>query len=533
MRRGAQRSVTATWRSGPTVSERRPSSSSSSSSPTTSRRQPCSVRTSGHRRAVAHREHDLLQVRARGDELVGETAFQGPRAHEGLGQRDDRRVQRARLGGPLAHGRDRRARAGALDRFEDLPAAAAQRRLVDAADLLELADLARAALGDLDERGVAQDRGDRAVLRARRLLAPFDELARDRAQLGVKRVHARQPGEDDVRVALVGGLREREALLARPVEPAERREPVLQDGRGLQQVAHVVAGVVDLLGAQRPRVPAREARALRQPHAEQLVQQRLVAELRAQPREAGCELRVEEVRDVRRPDTAQQRDVLAPGVHDDLDLGVGEQRRERRGVELAVEGVEHLDPHVFAGNLDRDLHEAQERPVAALAHELGVDAQPAARARQLGELRDVVGEGEIGHVAGDPTAAGGWLRSRGSLRGRLTGCRAPPAGVRYRWKTSPCSPTTSRPRGVASRRPQPARGPAGRDRRSLASRCRDRPVGSHRAMRCRACSPARCGSEQTSRFPRARPARCSRATSPLRMPFERAALRWAWSGPPG
>ena len=44
---GGQRSATATWRSGPTVSERRPLSSSSSSSPTTSRRQPCSVRTSG------------------------------------------------------------------------------------------------------------------------------------------------------------------------------------------------------------------------------------------------------------------------------------------------------------------------------------------------------------------------------------------------------------------------------------------------------------------------------------------------------
>src|SRR3954462_342871 len=30
--------------------------------------------------------------------------------------------------------------------------------------------------------------------------------------------------------------------------------------------------------------------------------------------------------------------------------------------------------------LDRDLDEAQQRPVAALAHELGVDAQPPARA---------------------------------------------------------------------------------------------------------------------------------------------------------
>ena len=163
------------------------------------------------------------------------------------------------------------------------------------------------------------------------------------------------------------------------------REAVLQHGRRLQQVADVVAGVVDLLGAQRPRVPAREARALGQPDAEQLVQQRLVAELRAQPGEAGGELRVEEVRDLRRPDAAQQRDVLAAGVHDDLD------RPDRRAAAASGAGSSapssgsRTSMRTPSSDLDGDLHEAQQRAVAPLAHELRVDAEPPGLAREVGE----------------------------------------------------------------------------------------------------------------------------------------------------
>ena len=39
----------------------------------------------------------------------------------------------------------------------------------------------------------------------------------------------------------------------------------------------------------------------------------------------------------------KQRDVLAAGVHDDLDRRVGEQRRQRRDVEALGERVEQLD----------------------------------------------------------------------------------------------------------------------------------------------------------------------------------------------
>ena len=127
------------------------------------------------------------------------------------------------------------------------------------------------------------------------------------------------------------------------------------------------------------------------------MQQRLVAELGAQPGEAGGELGVEEVRDARPADAAQQRDVLAAGVHDDLDLRVGEHLGERREVERVVERVEHLDAHVAAGarRLDGDLDEAQQRLVAALAHELRVDAEAPGRAGELGERRDVSARAQV------------------------------------------------------------------------------------------------------------------------------------------
>ena len=84
------------------------------------------------------------------------------------------------------------------------------------------------------------------------------------------------------------------------------------------------------------------------------------------PGEAGGDLRVEDVRDLGLPDAAQQRDVLAPGVEDDLDVRVGEDLGQRTGVELLLDRVEHLDPHAAVGLLDGDLDEAQERAVAAL-----------------------------------------------------------------------------------------------------------------------------------------------------------------------
>src|ERR671923_2443501 len=67
---------------------------------------------------------------------------------------------------------DRRRRAAALDRGEDVACAASHDVGAGAADLAEIARARGRALGELDERGVAQHRADRAVLRRRPALAP-------------------------------------------------------------------------------------------------------------------------------------------------------------------------------------------------------------------------------------------------------------------------------------------------------------------------------------------------------------------------
>jgi hypothetical protein len=71
-----------------------------------------------------------------------------------------------------------------------------------------------------------------------------------------------------------------------------------------------------------------ERRALAQAHADHLVQQCLVAELGAQAGEPRGDLGVEDAVQLGGPLAAQQGDVLAPGVQDDLDVGVGQQSRE-------------------------------------------------------------------------------------------------------------------------------------------------------------------------------------------------------------
>src|SRR6185312_10094044 len=171
---------------------------------------------------------------------------------------------RVRRWGAHAVRRDRVAPAPALDGGDDRVAAAAQRALVEPADLREPVEVRRAALGDLDEGGVGEDARHRPVALARGLLAPLDELARDRALGGVERVHARQPAEDRVGVALVGDVLEGPAFLAGPPEPAAPVELALDRVGELEQVQDVLARIADLLLAERPRVPAREARALAQ-----------------------------------------------------------------------------------------------------------------------------------------------------------------------------------------------------------------------------------------------------------------------------
>ena len=146
----------------------------------------------------------------------------------------------------------------------------------------------------------------------------------------------------------------------------------------------VAAGVAQLLVGQRPGVPAREARRLGQADPQHVVEQAVVAGLRGEAREARGDLGVEDVGEGGLPLAPQDRHVLAPGVQDDLDRRIGEHLGERRRVKAPDERIEHL--HVLS---DHDLHEAEQRAVAALRHELGVQAETAVLVRGVGEALDV------------------------------------------------------------------------------------------------------------------------------------------------
>ena len=236
-------------------------------------------------------------------------------------------------------------------------------------------------LGDLDQRGVLDDGSDRPVLGGRCPLAPGREPLGHRSRGCVELGDSRQAFPGRLRVAFVGGALEPSALLDRPLVAAARPQAALQLVGQRQQVDDVFGRVAELLLGQRPGVPARVAGGLAEAYVEDRRQQVAVARLRALAGESGGDLGVEDVRDLGAPGPTQDRDVLAPGVQDDFDRRVGQQRGQWSEVDRLVEAVDHDRPdarRAGARVLDRDLGQAQQRPVATLGHELGVDPEPPA-----------------------------------------------------------------------------------------------------------------------------------------------------------
>ena len=71
-------------------------------------------------------------------------------------------------------------------------------------------------------------------------------------------------------------------------------------------------------------------------------------------------------------------------MHDDLDGRIGEHLPDRARA-LTVQRVEDHDLGPVVA-LDHELHQAQQRPIAALGDKLGVEPDASLRARALGEL---------------------------------------------------------------------------------------------------------------------------------------------------
>ena len=269
---------------------------------------------------------------------------------------------------------------------------------MDPADLLERADVRRVALGELDERRIAEHGADRAVLLGRGALAPGRQLARHRAGPRVELPDARKPLPGGVGVALVGGGLEAPALLAGPIEAAGLLEAALNLVGELEQVGDVLGGVAQLLGGQRPRVPARVARGLPDPAPSIVAEQVAVTGLRARAANPAASWVSKMFVDLRGPRAAEDRDVLAAGVEHDLDRRVGRAAPPPGSTSTPDSSGSISSMRGSAARrrrlVDRDLDQAQQRPVAALGHELGVDPDPSVRARHARRCRDVLGGGE-------------------------------------------------------------------------------------------------------------------------------------------
>ena len=129
---------------------------------------------------------------------------------------------------------------------------------------------------------------------SRGALAPVDELARDRALAGSSELtRGRRANSASGSRSSDTSSRARHSSRAHPSRP--RRPAPLQGVAELEEVQDVLAGVLDLLGAERAASQRVKLALLRRRTPSGLVQQRLVAQLRAQAGEAGGDLRVEEV----------------------------------------------------------------------------------------------------------------------------------------------------------------------------------------------------------------------------------------------
>ncbi len=397
--------------------------------------------------SLAH--HYRLQVRTGGEQLVSEVRLARTRSHERLREGYQRRVlrswvhrSRSALQGLLG------ALQAPLDRLQQLLSAPAQAALADAPDLLELAQRGRSALGHLHEPAVAEHALHRPVALGRRPLAPLHELARHPLRGGAQAPDARESLEDRVEIALVAHMLQVLALLAGPSQAPDPLEAALELGGELQQVHDVLARIGELLGRERAGVPAREARALGESHPERLRQQRLVRALRGHPQKAGRHLRVEHARHLASERAAQERDVLAPGVHHDLDQRVFEHPRKRLAGRLVRERVDDLDPLSARAVGDRQLDQAQQRAVAALAHELRVEREPPRRARVR---RDSLQRRGAHWARSSSTGAAGRRRAK------LAPVSFAPARSSSSSSEPPMRSASSRP--IAKPRPKPIRPP--------------------------------------------------------------------------
>ena len=138
--------------------------------------------------------------------------------------------------------------------------------------------------------------------------------------------------------------------------------------------------------------PVGEARGFIDIRAAQLAGERLIARRLAEAADHRGDLGIEDRRRHLAREVDENLDVLACRVKDLEDVRIGQQREERR----QVDAFRHrIDRHRFVG--PADLHEAQDRPIGPVAHELGIDGNEGGLGLALAVSGELGRIGDQGH----------------------------------------------------------------------------------------------------------------------------------------
>ena len=261
-----------------------------------------------------------------------------------------------------------------MHRLQDLaPELALSHPFAEAAGPGERFDRSRRMRRDLEHGFVPHDPPARQIALSGRRLAPRRQLAQHAEEPPVDPAAQSKPVPRLARIAAVGfAAGQLGHFLGKPARPAVRRELLLQllvDGA---QVDDVGEGIADLPLGERPMRPVGKSRGFVERGAGELGDQGLIARRIAEAADHAGNLGIEERYRHRAGQVEKYLDILARRVEYLERSRIRHQGEKRREVDSRRE---RIDCRRFLGT--RHLHEAEDRPIRPLAHELGVDRNKA------------------------------------------------------------------------------------------------------------------------------------------------------------
>ena len=244
--------------------------------------------------------------------------------------------------------------------------------------------------GDLEHRLVPHDAAARQIALLCRLFAPCRQRTEHAEEFAVGAAADAKTAPRFGRVAAInGGIDELAHFLGKPGGATILGQEMLQPVVDRAQMHDIGERIIDLPLGERPVRPIGKARGLVEGRAGEALDQGFVADRVAKAAHHRRDLRVEgRVWHLARQ-LEEDFEILTRGVEHFEDLRVGHQRQERLQIHALGQGVDR-DRLPGAGHL----HDAEDRPKGALAHELGIDGDelrvflPGAKRLHGGAVRD-------------------------------------------------------------------------------------------------------------------------------------------------